>query len=263
MKQLLSLFNLRPIERHLFDTLFYGGQMSASQLAKHAEISRTSAYDLLERITELGLVTETQKAGVKMFNTVSPEKIELLLKEKHNTLQTAQQELEYLKQAHQKKTKTQKPRLLLFEGRAELQQMWKDILLYRDITVNALWPIQQVFKLLTPQFMHEFHRERVQRNIHLRIIWPRNQITTVRKNPVLKPTEQQKREARIAPANIDFSLGYAIYGNTVRFLSSSQENFGFLVESNEFAATMLGQFEVIWNASKSYPPSKSTRLAKK
>jgi len=68
----------------------------------------------------------------------------------------------------------------------------------------------------------------------------------------LKNTTNFKRQARIAPAQIGFSLGYTIYGNTVRFLSSSKENFGFLVESNELAEMMKNQFEVMWGISKKF-----------
>ena len=51
-------------------------------------------------------------------------------------------------------------------------------------------------------------------------------------------------------------LGYAIYKNTVRFISSDKEQYGFLIESQEFAEMMRGQFEIIWNASKPFNPKK-------
>ena len=66
----------------------------------------------------------------------------------------------------------------------------------------------------------------------------------------LLANENLKREVRLAPAGIDFSLGYSVYGQTVRFISSSQENFGFLVESSELAEMMKSQFGVIWDQSK-------------
>jgi len=61
---------------------------------------------------------------------------------------------------------------------------------------------------------------------------------------------------RLAPSNVDFSLGYVIYGHNVRFLSSSQENFGFLVDSQELAAMMTSQWQVIWNVSKPISPKR-------
>jgi len=236
--KLLNLFNLRPIEAELFSQLFANGPMSASQLARQAGISRTSVYDLLKRLIEVGLISETLKGGAKVFITVTSEKIKLLLEEKRKEVLAAAEELENLKQSLQNRDKFSQPKLQIFEGQKELQQMMKDILLYRDVTVLAYWPIKKMLELLGPDFIKEFHQKRSEQNISLKVIWPKAQIPDLKKYPFLLANQNLKREMRIAPANIDFSLGYSIYGNTVRFISSSQENFGFLVESSELAEMM-------------------------
>jgi len=248
--KLLALFNLRPIEAELFSQLFVGGQMSASQLAKQANISRTSVYDLLKHLIEVGLVSETLKGGAKVFVSVVPEKIQLLIEEKQKEILAASEELASLKQARQNQDKFSRPRLQLFDSKKELQQMMKDMLLYRDITVMAYWPIKKMLELLGSDFIKEFHQKRLEQNISLKVIWPKAQIPDLKKYPFLLANEDLKREVRIAPMGIDFSLGYSIYGNTVRFTSSSQENFGFLVESAELAEMMKSQFEIIWKQAK-------------
>jgi len=253
--KLLALFNLRPIEAELFSQLFTNGPMSASQLAKQANISRTSVYDLLKHLVEVGLVSETLKGGTKVFVAVPPEKIQLLIEEKQKEILVANEELASLKQALQNWDKFSRPKLQLFDGQKELQQMMKDMLLYRDITVMAYWPIKKMLELLGPDFIKDFHQKRLEQNISLKVIWPKAQIPDLKKYPFLLANQNLKREVRIAPAGIDFSLGYSIYGNTVRFTSSSQENFGFLVESSELAEMMKSQFEVIWKQAKDFKRS--------
>jgi len=249
LTQLLSLFGLREIEMKLYESLFFGKEMGASELAKQAGVSRTSVYDLIKRLKDEGLVIEGQKNGTAMFSVQPPEKLQLLLAEKEKELVLAKSGLAMLQTDYLKQNKTAKPKLQLFEGRQELQQMMKDLLLYRDITVHALWPIETITKLLTAEFMAEFHKKRAERNITLKVIWPAGQLSEVKKHSFLKDATQ-KRQAKIAPAHIDFSLGYTIYNNTVRFISSSKENFGFLVESAELAAMMKSQWEIIWNLSR-------------
>lgn len=263
MKQLLSLFNLRSIEASLYETLFYHGMMGASALAKKANISRTSVYDLLERLIELGLVIETTKAGIKMFTVQPPKKLKLLLQEKQRAIENANVTLDHFQQLYTTQQQSTRPQLEIYEGRQALQQMMKDMLLYRDMTVHAFWPIVHIMKLLSPQFIKRFHQERTSRNVQLKVIWPQSQLSIVKQNAFLKPNREEMREARIAPATIDCSLGYSIYGNTVRYLSSSKENFGFLVQSQELAEMMTSQFNAIWLISKPYPPSPRTGLAKK
>jgi len=115
MQQLLSLFNLSQNEKTIYETLFYGGLMSASQISKKANLSRTSSYDLLKNLISSGLISETTKLGVKMYTIQPPEKINLLLEEKQKSITNAGQELDYLQQIYNSQRKSMKPRLQLFE----------------------------------------------------------------------------------------------------------------------------------------------------
>lgn len=250
INELLVLFDLREIEKHLYQVLFNDGFMTATQLAKRTGVSRTSVYDLLERLKNTGLITESTKGGVRIYDVAPPVKVQLLIEDKESQISAAKLMLQQLQHDYQSNRKSVKPHLQLFEGRRELQQMMMDMLLYRDITVYAFWPVQKIVSLLTPEFFATFHQQRVARNNQLRVIWPKNQILPAATFPFLSTNPKLKREARIAPQGIDFSLGYAVYGDTVRFISSSKENFGFLVGSPELAEMMKVQFQLIWRQSK-------------
>lgn len=250
IKNLLKLFGLRDIEVTTYEELFVGGMLTASDLAKRVGVSRTSVYDLLERLVEAGLVVETLQGGVKKFVVQPPGKLLLLISEREKSLAEAKHAVYELQKTYEQKRVSAKPRLQFFEGRVELQQMMKDLLLYRDITVRACWPINKMMKLLSSEFMTAFHKERAARNITLRVIWPFTELSALKTVPSFSSSLELKREARVAPRGIDFSLGYSIYKNTVRFVSSSNENFGFLVESVELALMMQTQFDVLWKTSK-------------
>lgn len=249
-KKFLTTFNVGNNEAELFWTLLNNGPLGATELAKHAGISRTTVYDLVDHLIKVGLVLESLQNGIKKFAVQPPEKISQLLEEKEKNLSEAKISIVELEQIYNRKNTSSKPRLQMFEGKAELQQMMKDLLLYRDITVQAYWPVKKMLELLTPEFMNKFHAERISRNIKLQVIWPTDQVPTAKAHKFLGTDLDLKRQARVAPKNIDFTLGYSVYGNTVRFISSSRENFGFLVESAEMAEMMRGQFEILWNNSK-------------
>lgn len=250
IRDLFSLFDLRAAEARVFEVLYQNPPLRASQLARLAHFSRTAVYDLLENLIKKGLVYESLKDEVKVFTAHPPEKIALLMTEKENELASAKQALQALKHSYQKISRSFKPRLELYEGRSALQQMMKDLLLYPNITVRAFWPIKNILQLLTPEFFQEFQAKRLKENIELKVIWPAKQIPSFQQFPFLKPARELKREVRIAPKEVDFSLGYTIYGNTVRFISSSKENFGFLIESYELSEMMKTQFDQLWALSK-------------
>lgn len=250
LKKILEPFGLRDIESKLYEELFLGGPQGASEVARRVGISRTSVYDLLERLIEAGLIIETLQAGTKKFIIQPPEKIQLLIIEKEKILNDAKRAAEELQQTYKQKQISAKPRLQLFEGQKELQQMMKDLLLYRNITVRAYWPVKKMLALLSPEFLTRFHEERAARNITLKVIWPATQLSPIKTHQFLSSNAELKREARVAPHTVDFSLGYSIYQNTVRFISSSKENFGFLVESFELAEMLQTQFDILWKNSK-------------
>jgi len=256
-KNLLSIFNLRKVEINIYESLLRNGPMNATTIAKDIRVSRTSIYDLIEKLLKTGLITETQKSNIKLFGIVPPEKIRLLIAEKSSELEKAKSSLVDLENIFYTNKKLTKPRLQIFDGETELQQMMKDILLYRDITVYAFWSIEKMIKILTPEFLKEFHKKRVERNIKIKVIYPKTKMVDTKKYPFLKIDPDKKRIARIAPPEIDFSLSYAIYNDKVRFISSEKEKFGFLVESPEMTRMMRTQFEFIWKKSKIIKQKKS------
>lgn len=234
----------------LFNLLLSEGPLKAGQLGKRSGLNRTSVYDIVRKLIAKGVVRESLQGGTKVFSLFPPDKIELLIKEKEDALVAAHADIRLLQTEYAKRSQLFKPRFQIFEGREELQQMMKDMLLHRSVTVYAYWPIKKVIEVLGSDFLLRFHRERVANDIALKTIWPHEHINTARNHPYLNIGPSWKREVRIAPRSIGFSLGYAIYDNTVRFISSRKENMGFLAESYELAETMKGQFQVLWDISK-------------
>ena len=252
IKQLLRVFNLRPVEAELYEALFYSGLMTASELARQANIARTAVYDMLKKLTRLGLVTETQKGGVKMFAVQPPEKLKQLIDEKGAALDLAKAELDSFNVQYHAKRKAGRPRVQIFEGKKELEQMMKDMLLYRDLTVRVFWPPDKAIGALGADFFEKFHQERVARNISIQVLWPETGIPQNNKFAFLEAGSKLKREVRLVPSSFNFNFGYAIYGSTVRFISLGKDNLGFLVESRDLAEMMNAQFEMIWRGAKRF-----------
>ena len=167
IKKTLSILNLKEIEIEIYLLLLENKVMRAGEIAKKVSISRASVYDLLKRLIAKGLVIETRESGVKKFVVESPQKLELLIKDKEKEINSAKLGLADLQKIYKEKSAGFKPRLQIYEGEKELEQMMKDMLLHRDITVYAYWPIKRVMQLLSQDFLIKFHKERVERNIKI------------------------------------------------------------------------------------------------
>jgi len=236
----------------LYEKLFYSGLTGAGELAKQTGLARPVVYDLLKKLVGIGLVLETQKSGVKMFAVQPPEKVKLLFREKQTELIAAEKSLGELKTEYHSKRAKARPRIQIYEGQKELRQMMKDMLLYRDMTVSVFWPPEKAIKLLSADFFSDFHKQRVARNIDIKVLWPECAIPSLKKYPFLETNAKLKRQVRIVPSKFNFTFGYAIYGGTVRFISLEKDYFGFIVESISLSQMMEAQFQVLWESARNF-----------
>ena len=197
------------------------------------------------------MIIESQKDGVKVFLTVSQEKIDIIFNEYIKEITNAKNAvMETFIEIKKGNKPTSTPRLQLFEGKNEMRHITKELLLYKNINAKSYWPIKLMLEVLGEDFFKEFNKDRIKRGIQIEAIWPESQVIDMHKYPFMGSGGDFLRETRVAPKEIDFRMGYWIYENKVSFISSSKDNFGFIIESQEFADMLTSQFDVMWNLSK-------------
>ncbi len=252
----LSAIGLTEAETRAFEFLMEHPEQTVGAIAKKTSISRPSLYGYLKNLQEKGLIVQSQKNRVKVFSPASKEAIDIVFSEHIKEFTHARKAIETLFADIQRgNTRVTPPRIQIFEGKKEMQHMTRDQLLYRNIESQSYWPIKAMLETLGADFFKEFNKERIKRNIRIQAIWPEKHAVNVQKFPFMGSWHDFLREVRIAPKEIEFSMGYWIYGNKVSFVSSEKSNFGFIIESKEFADMMLSQFKVMWSISKKLPLS--------
>lgn len=189
---------------------------------------------------------------MKLFSAQEPEKISFLFDQKIGDLRRKQEIYTTLLPILRAKRSSSllKPTFQLFEGEEGMRNILKDMLLYHDMETQAFWPIKQMIDVLSPDFFRYLNTIRIENNLYTRAIWPQKQTVDVAEHPYLGVGDAFRREIRVAPPEIDCSMGYWIYGNKVAFVSSRREAFGFIIESAELVEMLLAQFEIIWKLSK-------------
>ncbi len=247
----LAFLGLKEDETKVFLFLIENAGQTAGNIAKKTGLSRPSLYGFLKNLQEKGLVIESRKDGVKVFSVTSQDKINLLMDEKIKEITNTKQAIENVFLEIRKGVKPSvMPRFQIFEGKEEMKNIPRDLLLYRNIKGKSYWPIKDMLRSLGEDFFEEFNKERVRRGIYIEAIWPENQVVSMDDYPFMGTGEKFIREIRIAPKDINFSMGYWIYENKVSFVSSQKDNFGFIIESKEFADMISSQFDVVWKLSK-------------
>ncbi len=251
INKLLSKLGLSDEEIKTYLFVLESGEQTAGLMAQRLGFPRPSLYGFLKKLMERGLILESVKNGVKTFTATPAEKINLIFDQQIEELKNNKKQFEeMLPEIVKGSGKMLSPKFQLFEGRENVQHVIKDALLYRDLETESYWPIKTMVDILGPDFFRYFNKERIKKNIYIRAIWPEKQTVDIKNHPYLGVGEDFLREIRIAPKEINFEMGYWIYGNKVSFVSSRKESFGFIIESAEFAEMMKSQFDNIWKLSK-------------
>jgi sugar-specific transcriptional regulator TrmB len=263
LDKIFENFGLKQEHSDIYLTLLEGGILPAGKLAKKLGLPRSTVYGLLEDMARSGLVLQNEKESIKLWQAVNPENITSLLNEKINSLENSRMSFELQLDGLKKSQKTDfmSPKFHYYEGAEEMRIMLKDVLLYNDLITELCWPVKDGLRVLGADFLHEFNLKRIKRNINIKVIWPPDKIEDITKNIFFAPGKEVRREVRIAPVGVDFSMGYWAYAGKVMFMSSQSENFGFIVESKELRQLIKTQFEVLWQVSK--PLHGDPEIAKK
>jgi len=251
LNSIFKKINLTSKEAEIYESLLVNGASTAGNLSKKTGISRSSLYGYLYSLAGKGLVEQNQQHEVKFWEAAEPEKIGQLIDKEMAEAKSVQQQFANLLPSLLKKQSYDSvlPKIRYFEGIDEVKYAYKDPLLGSNIKSFAFWPIRDMLNVLGDKLFIELHRERIQKKIHLQVVWPANQVVDIKKKTFLGVGKPFYREIRKAPKDINASMGYWIYGNKVLFISSKKENFGFIVESNEFSRLMKSQFDLLWQSS--------------
>jgi sugar-specific transcriptional regulator TrmB len=248
MDKILASLGIDKEETDVYLALLELGPIGVGKLAQKMNRPRPSLYGFLKRLQEKGLVTESAKFGAKSFLAEPPEKVNLLFQQMIDKLQKDQADYKNILPELKKNKITQlmSPKLKLYEGEDALKGILRDVLIYSGEEFLTFWPPKPMIEALSSEFFRYFQDKKIEKNIFARALWPIKQQIDFEEYPWLRSNSAQKREIRFFPKEINFSMGFMIYGTKAAFISSKKESFGFIIESQEFAEMLKSLFEFFW-----------------
>ena len=255
IEEIIKTLGFKDEEVVVYLALHDHGTQMASHLAELIKYKRPVTYVYLKNLIKGGLVKQGYSSSVKVFTAEPAEKLNILYSRKIDFLNKQKQSLNNILPEMQKRVKAQRlrPKLQIYEGRHGIESALEDILTYNDIKTYTVWSIDSAMKISSPEFFRYHNKERINKNIWIDGIWPEKQAVDPKYFPFMGTGKNFKRELRIAPHEIDTSMGYWIYANKVLCLSSKSESYAFTVESDEYVKMMQAQHKLIWRLSKHMP----------
>lgn len=218
------------------------GTGKAHEIAKNTKIERPTVYEVLNKLIQDGLVSMYEKRGIKHFVAEDPAKIQKQLQQKERSFSELMPELLSLFNILKAK-----PKIRYYEGIDGIKTILQDTLTPKNKKLRGILSVVDLFKIPGQEFMDSYVAKRIEEKIQLRVIRSRQKDV-----PEYWPTSTQAlRELRYTPAQMVFSMTMYVYDNKVGLISSRKENFGMMIESEEFSENIGNLFEALWKISES------------
>ncbi|OGL89846.1 hypothetical protein A3I45_02090 [Candidatus Uhrbacteria bacterium RIFCSPLOWO2_02_FULL_53_10] len=253
----LSHAGLNDREARVYLAALSLGSSGAQEIAHAADVLRSSVYDLLDALMEIGLVHQLDCEGMRKFTAEPPERMVDVLQTQVDQLVRRRAILE---QALPELTAIEyrqapRPKVFYFEGREGIRRLSKR---YEEQPA----PFVEIVPLETVRaYFHddefEAHRQTlVKRRIKGRVLF-------VAKQPpvdVMKQVfEQYGWQSRHVELGEQMETGHvSVKGDEVYAFSYDQIPIGVVIESAPIAASLRRVFDLAWHAAGQdgicYPP---------
>ena len=242
MRQILKQLNFSDKETDVYLAALKLGEGSITELARKANIKRPTAYVVLERLKEMGLVSLSKKKGKQIFITENPEKLLRVTEEEKEKIIEKEEKIKEALPKFQALTKkdTTVPLVKYYEGKEGIWNIVEDLVESKDESwIIATGKIYDVLGL--KRFLKNITQRRRQLGTKLSIIadhHPGN-IKGYKANEYF-------REYRFMPATIDLNSSVYIYDNKIALIFFKEPLSGIIIENEELFSVFKFMFDSLW-----------------
>ena len=237
MKESLKKYGLSDKEIEIYLAGLKGGDATANKLSEITGIRRSTVYEVIESLKKKGLVTSFRKNNKYYFNSVMPNYLIKILKEKERLIREILPSLNKLTQYSY-----DKPKVELFEGITSVKSAILDMLNYKEIlSYGASKKGDEIFD----SFIENFARKRVKKRITLKGVLE-EKFSEHMKDPNIK----KYTNIRTSKSLNHHNSVYFIYKEIVLIINLEPELVAIRINSKLLVNSQKIIFDILWNASK-------------
>ena len=241
---LLQTIGLKTKEAKTYLAIMELGLSTIKPISLRAGVKRTSIYNFIDHLVELGLVTQSGINGRMHYRAVTPEKLMEIQRQRAQKLHEALPE--FLSIYNEKGAK---PKISYFEGPEQIKNIGKEVLKCVK-EVCYFWAGPELTDITgVEEFWNKINDDRVKKGITAKLLRFEGKKELYEKSA---SGPENLRQTRFAPKNVANLVdhGLAIYDTgKVGIFGNREEGYGILIESASFAKTMKMLFDLLWQQS--------------
>lgn len=251
----LQQFGLSEREARVYAALQWLGTSVVSDIAKKSGINRSTAYVLLDALAKRGLVSVSERGGIRVYSPAPAERFMQMAESslaKWNTLVETSREL-LLKFKKQTRGSESRPTVQFFEGVEGIKTVYKILLIPKEAmrSFSALSVMQETL----PDFFTNYRMHQMTEKIRARTVvpdTPRNREILVR--------DAGTCECFLAPSG-DYASDFVISGDKVAFISFDEPS-ALIIENTAFAALQKVLFDALLTQTPRFNVNPETTKSK-
>src|SRR3990167_4887263 len=141
------------------------GNGSVYEIARKAQLPRTTVHEILQQLMSLGLVGFVVKGRTRVYTAEPPARLKRILQEKERLLESALPEL-----TSRFRTSGRRPSVRLYEGLEGVKTVFEDTLTVRDKILCGILSMADLYNIPGKKFMDGYVKRRIETGIRLRVI---------------------------------------------------------------------------------------------
>lgn len=215
------------------------GKSSAQNIAKKAELKRTTAYSVLDYLVKRGIIAKTEEQGKTRYIAESPDKLLLIVNNLQNEIKKVLPELN----ARYNKNEV-KPKIKFYEGGEAIQNVYDDTLREKPEEILE-WNTNEYFERFPKD--HAYIDKRVKLKIKARRIAGEGSIWQTKHQ---RYDRAELSETIIVPRDLFWpDIEVNIYNDKIAFMNYA-ENMSVIIESKAIARAMRQIYTLSWKGAK-------------
>ena len=225
------------------------GPILASQVSRKTGFTRQHTYDLLKVLEQKGFLSKLGKNYGQRFVMEDPKNLKNVIGRQKSKLEKLEEKLNTLLPEMESfySSKGIVPKIKFFEEIEGIKELYEDMLNCRSKEHYYLGSLKEMSAVVGEEYFSNMVARRIEKKIHSKSIRTKAHESG---NEFYEEEKTHNREVRYTPEDVKYLQTMVLYDEKVAVISSQRENFGFVVESEEFYATMKILFDSLWDKSK-------------
>lgn len=219
------------------------GEAGMSELAREAQLKRTSAYVIFQALEKKGLMGSFKMKSGQKFVATPPG---ILISKTEKELEDLKSILPQLNSLAQKPDL--KPQITYYEGKEGYYLASEDSLKTPNAIVRHIGSISETHKVIGEDWdLNYYIPQRLKRRVHFKALYFKSQMP---ESFLIANHAELLREVRYLPENFIYNTSKLIYGNKIAIFSSKKELITVIVESADIAESERRIFDAIWSSTE-------------